>query len=71
VSDDYIAIEKLAQLGSLRERRAHYPPGRWPIAITHRTVIVVDDGLATGDFTQVQDAEVIARLNGEPSATAS
>ena len=52
VSADYIAAEKLAQLITLRERRALYTPGRAPVAVKDRVVIVVDDGLATGATMQ-------------------
>ena len=57
VSTDYIAQEKLIQLQILRARRAQYTPGRLPVAVLHRTVIVVDDGLATG-------ATMVAALHG-------
>lgn len=45
---DYIAAEKHEQLQTLRSRRVQYSPIRAPIAPEGRTVIVVDDGLATG-----------------------
>lgn len=54
---DYIAAEKLAQLSILRKRRALYTPNRGPYAIRNRTVIVVDDGMATG-------ATMLAALHG-------
>ncbi len=43
-------IRKIAQreLALIRERRARYRPGQPAIAVAGRTVIVVDDGLATG-----------------------
>jgi hypothetical protein len=44
----YVAEQKLTQLGELRRRRELYTPGRAPIEAAGRTVIVVDDGLATG-----------------------
>jgi len=44
----YLEREKVAQLHRLRERRARYTPNRPPIDPAGRTVIVVDDGLATG-----------------------
>ncbi len=44
----YIESEKRAQLDVLRQRRAAYTPSRAPIPVQGRTVIVVDDGLATG-----------------------
>jgi predicted phosphoribosyltransferase len=44
----YLEREKQAQLETLRKRRAQYTPARPPIEVKDRTVIVVDDGLATG-----------------------
>ena len=44
----YLAREKQYQLDTLRRRRAQYTPARPPIDPAGRTVIVVDDGLATG-----------------------
>jgi predicted phosphoribosyltransferase len=48
VSDEYIGAEKEAQLETLRGRRAMYTPLRPPIDPAGRTVIVVDNGIATG-----------------------
>ena len=53
----YIAAEKQFQLATLAARRARYTPVRAPIDPAGRTVIVVDDGLATG-------ATMIAALHG-------
>jgi predicted phosphoribosyltransferase len=44
----YLEREKQLQLETLRRRRARYTPARAPIDLAGRTVIVVDDGLATG-----------------------
>jgi len=44
----YLAQEKQAQLDTIRKRRAQYTPLRPPIDPAGRTVIVIDDGLATG-----------------------
>jgi putative phosphoribosyl transferase len=44
----YLESEKRAQLDAIRSRRTQYTPVRAPIPIAGRTVIVVDDGLATG-----------------------
>ncbi|MDD2879295.1 MAG: phosphoribosyltransferase family protein [Rhodoferax sp.] len=45
---EYLASEKQLQLQTIRQRRAQYTPIRPAINPTGRTVIVVDDGLATG-----------------------
>jgi predicted phosphoribosyltransferase len=47
-NERYLEEEKRLQLDTLRRRRALYTPQRPPIEIAGRTVIVVDDGLATG-----------------------
>jgi putative phosphoribosyl transferase len=44
----YIEEEKARQLQELRRRRQLYTPGRSAPDVAGRTVIVVDDGLATG-----------------------
>ena len=44
----YLEREKGVQLDLLRRRREQYTPGRAPLGLDGRTVIVVDDGLATG-----------------------
>jgi predicted phosphoribosyltransferase len=44
----YLENEKNEQLQLMRQRRALYTPARSPIDRKGRTVIVVDDGLATG-----------------------
>lgn len=44
----YIAEEKQEQMQELRRRRQLYTPGRSAPEVAGRTVIVVDDGLATG-----------------------
>ncbi|MFA7095283.1 MAG: phosphoribosyltransferase family protein [Gammaproteobacteria bacterium] len=48
ITEFYIEKEKQAQLATLRRRRALYTPVRPPIDPAGRTVIVVDDGIATG-----------------------
>lgn len=47
-SAEHIEREKLIQMEVMRERRAQYTPVRPPLDPAGRTVIVVDDGLATG-----------------------
>lgn len=47
-STEYIEAEKAEQLAVMRERRASYTPVRQQLDPAARTVIVVDDGLATG-----------------------
>lgn len=46
--DEYIERETLRQLALIRERRTRYRPGKPAIPLAGRTVIVLDDGLATG-----------------------
>lgn len=45
---DYVEREAAHQLALIRERRARYRPGHPGLALAGRTVIVLDDGLATG-----------------------
>lgn len=45
---EYIKMEKQIQLETMARRRAQYTPVRLPISPKGRTVIVIDDGLATG-----------------------
>ena len=45
----HLRAEKEAQLEALRARRKMYTPERAPVDPAGRTVIVVDDGLATGE----------------------
>src|SRR6185437_10380708 len=53
----YIEAEKQRQLAEIERRRQHYLGDRSPVAVEGRTVIVVDDGIATG-------ATVKAALHG-------
>ena len=48
VPGDWVRHEAAAQLASLRARRHALDPGSGPLRATGRTVIVVDDGAATG-----------------------
>lgn len=48
VARDYLEREKAAQLARMREQRLRWSHNRAPIDPKGRTVIVVDDGLATG-----------------------
>lgn len=45
---DYLEQVRREQLAEIVRRRAAYTPGRAPLPVRERTVIVVDDGLATG-----------------------
>jgi len=44
----YVERERERQAAALRARRARYTPARAPVNPSGRTVIVVDDGIATG-----------------------
>jgi predicted phosphoribosyltransferase len=46
--DDYIQAESARELAEIERRRSLYRPDRPPLAVEDRTVIVVDDGIATG-----------------------
>jgi len=48
IGEDYLRQEAREQLETLRRRRAMYTPVRPPIDPSHRIVIVVDNGIATG-----------------------
>ncbi|MFC7333185.1 phosphoribosyltransferase [Rhodocista pekingensis] len=48
VAPGYLAAEERRQLAEIERRAAHYREGRPAIPIAGRTVIVVDDGIATG-----------------------
>lgn len=48
IDEAYVRQEAQRQLALIRERRARYRPGEHRVSVTGRTVIVVDDGLATG-----------------------
>lgn len=47
-TDNWLEGEKREQLATIRRRRARYTPIRPPVSPQGRTVVVVDDGLATG-----------------------
>jgi predicted phosphoribosyltransferase len=46
--DDYIRKEAAREMTEIERRRALYRPDRPPLEVDGRTVIVVDDGIATG-----------------------
>jgi putative phosphoribosyl transferase len=53
ISEDYLRTETQQQLQEIERRRESYCAGRTPIEISGRTVIVVDDGIATGATMRV------------------
>ncbi|WP_159588999.1 phosphoribosyltransferase [Chelativorans xinjiangense] len=52
-SPEYVEAEKQRQLAEIERRRETYFAGRQPIPLAGRTVIVVDDGIATGGTVRV------------------
>lgn len=46
--EDYIRRESAREMAEIERRRALYRPNRPPLEVKARTVIVVDDGIATG-----------------------
>lgn len=48
IDADYIEKEKTTQMDAIRKRRQQYTPLKHPIDPQGRTIIIVDDGLATG-----------------------
>lgn len=53
IDDDYLRAEAERQSERLRQRRSLYTPVREPIPRDGRTVIVVDDGVATGSTMKI------------------
>jgi len=51
--DTYIAQESRKQLELLHRRRGIYTPGRGPLPVEDRTVVLVDDGVCTGSTLDV------------------
>jgi predicted phosphoribosyltransferase len=49
ISTDEIHDVLVAEAAEMKRREAFYREGRAPVDITHHTVIVVDDGVATGN----------------------
>ena len=48
IDERTLEAERQEQLATIRQRRARYSAGRPPADLTGRTVILVDEGLATG-----------------------
>jgi putative phosphoribosyl transferase len=53
ISRAHIERETARQLREIERRRALYLRGRRPVALSGRTVVVVDDGIATGGTARV------------------
>jgi putative phosphoribosyl transferase len=53
IPENYVAAETERQLQEIDRRRKSYCAGRPPIEVSGRTVIVVDDGIATGATMRV------------------
>jgi len=60
VSDRYVEAVKAEEAHELERREREYRRGRPPVAVAGRTVILVDDGLATGATARA----AIASLRG-------
>lgn len=48
IRQEYVEAEKQRELEILRRRRSLYTPIHQPVDSIHRTMVVVDDGIATG-----------------------
>jgi putative phosphoribosyl transferase len=76
-SPEYVEAEKQRQLVELERRRTRYFGDRQPLPIRDRTVILVDDGIATGGTVRVAlralrssgAAEIILAVPVAPSDT--
>jgi putative phosphoribosyl transferase len=53
IPESYVKEETARQLEEIERRRKTYCAGRPPVAVPGRTVIVVDDGIATGATMRV------------------
>jgi putative phosphoribosyl transferase len=62
IPDSYVAAEEARQWAEILRRRAFYAPSRQPVTLNGRTVIIVDDGIATG--ATMQAAIAAARQRG-------
>lgn len=79
ISDDYIESERRRQLDEIRRRLEEYGASRLHGELAGRTVIVVDDGAATGASMKVailaireeRPAEIVAALPVAPPETAA
>jgi putative phosphoribosyl transferase len=74
--ESYIDEERDRQLQEIERRRQRYRRGRPPARISGRTVIVVDDGIATGATIRaalrgVKDAGAARRILAAPVAPAA
>ncbi len=78
VSDEYLQRETAAQLDEVKRRQALYRGGRSAIETSQRTVIVVDDGIATGatvragirSLRQTQVKQIVLAVPVAPPQTA-
>lgn len=77
IKESYIEEEKKARLGAMKERLNLYRAVRKKVALKGRTVIIVDDGLATGStmISAIQAAhasgakKVVVAVPGGPADT--
>ncbi|CAN7174351.1 phosphoribosyltransferase [Rhizobium sp. LjRoot254] len=76
-TDEYVEEETTRELAVIAERRARYLGGRAPIPLAGRNVILVDDGIATGNtvlaaikgLRQMQAAYVLLAVPVAPPET--
>ena len=64
VDRDYIDREAQRELQEIRRRRQVYLAGRTPVAVAGATVVVVDDGVATGTTVRAALKALRRRLPG-------
>lgn len=75
IPEKYVATQAVCELNRLQQRRGIYSRGRPPIPLEGETVIVVDDGVATGStlmsalraVRRMQPAKLVAAIGVAPA----